>query len=622
MDSGREEKRSLLRDGRDDVGISVCREPGDGRQRRLGGTRRWTRQLSFAFVGSLLLATFLSISLARHRDASPISLLAAHRGGGAQRACDRFYSSQRTLGRPPSTSPQLGGDSGHEREQYVAPCPCGMGRTHLRECDTFLWIGDLHVDLHFDPRVPATGSNGTGVCRQSGIPTDPMSTTDMSEATSSPFGYGRVGCDPPPRLLHSLMQAMRAADPHPAFVLVTGDLSAHAMPNRTAVLHNLRYVTAALHEGLCGGKGRDAPSDVPCRFAVALGNMDVFPDNYIEEGNASDTVEGAADVDTDDPVVHLRDIYRIYTDAGLIDADDATVRQTFLRGGYYRAYDDANVRVLVLNTLYYTVARVFRREMQSTADQQAPGHRPFATIPCAARMSRRTGVADDPAGQLEWLRTELADARRRERAVLLASHVAPGDKDGAPNWCAHYAEAYARILSEFRDVMAMQFFGDHTRDEWRAWRPVGARRGESETAIPALIHPGLTPRKRRFGAPVFRNVFFGKGIGSGRWQHANISPATVVLDYYSWAFPLADTAMRRAMLPPPLRDRPKWRWRYSFCQQYGVADMSPEGMTELARRMAHNDTLLQAYLLRMNDGYEGDIDFDQALLGVKLLDAV
>jgi len=77
-------------------------------------------------------------------------------------------------------------------------------------------IGDIHLDLNYDPTV-----NPDSFCQIGGT----------KSSTVAP--YGRHGCDSPYSLFKSTLEKMKAQNPNPDLIVVPGDMVTHIIPSLT-----------------------------------------------------------------------------------------------------------------------------------------------------------------------------------------------------------------------------------------------------------------------------------------------------------------------------------------------------------------------------------------------------
>lgn len=238
----------------------------------------------------------------------------------------------------------------------------------------FWHITDLHLDWNY-----VAGGNTTDMCHRSSSSVDP--------------GVGPGGsyqCDAPAVLVMAMLAAMKRIEPHPDFILWTGDSGPHYW-NPTPSMDYITNVTKTVFTEL------DQLFPGATVFPV-LGNHDSDPPDTFY-----DTASKASQNGTQ---------YDKYWKAGAFGdhiGPGPNMRETFKRCGYYMkpftTKKGHTVRFIVLNTgLYYN----------NKAVEEEP-------------------VSADPCGQLAWLEERLNETLATpDQMVYLAAHVPPGGFERNP----------------------------------------------------------------------------------------------------------------------------------------------------------------------------------------------
>eukprot|EP00897_Mesotaenium_endlicherianum_P002237 jgi/Mesen1/2040/ME000149S01034 len=284
-----------------------------------------------------------------------------------------------------------------------------------QEIGVFLHISDIHYDPLY--RVGAT----------------PRSSCRGSKVGQQDWVLGQYGCDSPLSLLKSATGEMARVGKHADFIVVTGDSVAHNVSSPEDTLDALAQVDWELQGAFPNGGTKIVYVVGEAELAPALV---LFPHRSCRNGSSHKD--------------WLAQLAVVWNDS-LSQASDNAV-ETFARGGYYLALIEArassnqqrqptNMAVIVLNTLYYAVGA----------------------------FGAAHGGGHDPAGQLAWLRQELASARHWGRTVMIAGHVPPGVNTvgGGPLWHAEYEASYSDIMLEYSDIIVAQVFGYLHRDHFR-----------------------------------------------------------------------------------------------------------------------------------------------------------
>ncbi|GFS19946.1 acid sphingomyelinase-like phosphodiesterase 3b [Elysia marginata] len=322
----------------------------------------------------------------------------------------------------------------------------------------------------------------------------------------SPGPYGDYWCDSPWRLVQSTVDFMadKTRELGVDFVIWTGDTIAHiknedtSLDENLVVLHN---VSAALEAGLPG---------IP--VYASLGNHDFFPDGQAE-ANVSEIYQAVGDM------------WRDWI------SNQAQV-QRFENGGFYATAvrNAPKLRLLALNTnLYYHVNKV-------------------------------TAEMADPAGQFQWMKGQLQEAKASGQKVIITGHVPAGLLvPGAVDWFhPRHKKSFVQILFDHSDVIAATHFGHDHHDGFKV-----LQKPDGSGAVSQFTAPSVTPWRYRIRRPsgdevgnphnpAVRLVEYDRDTG----EH---------LDYHQYFINLTDTNTQ---------NRANWAKLYSFKEAYAVPDMS------------------------------------------------
>ena len=323
----------------------------------------------------------------------------------------------------------------------------------------FLLLTDIHFNPMADPHLVERLAAGE--------PADWLPILNAS-ADKSLGGYG---ADTNWRLLQSALEYMKAAAPHPAFVLITGDFLAHHFREQ--------FNTAAREHSDAAFRGFVAKT---MRF-LALEIEATFPDTPILPalGN-NDEICGDFEMQPNGPF--LADMLPVVS--GLVGnrADPDLGRDWTNYGNYSATVPGASrVRLIFANTVLFS-----------------------------RRYRNACGVPGGDPGQatLTWLSAQLATAERRREHVWLAYHVPPGIDGFAmwhlgscpdkliPMWDQRYAQPAYALLRRYAGTVTASFAGHTHMDDFRLVGEGGHYFGF------VLITPALSPI---FGQnPAFRAV--------------------------------------------------------------------------------------------------------------------
>ena len=280
---------------------------------------------------------------------------------------------------------------------------------HLALLNTFWHFSDLHLDLSY-----AVGSKASNLCHS---PTQP----DKEEDETGAGAAGAYGCDSPPLLALSSLEAMARLQPNVSLILWTGDSSPHwrASPPEQKYIANITNLVFSRLSQLFPG--------VP--VVAAVGNHDISPPDQWPVGGPA--------------------YASLWDQGGFSSHIPSNQQDSFLRCGFYSTRA-AGLDFLVLNTNFYL------------RDHEVEG--------------------DDPCGQLKWLEERLVEAEQRggEGKVYIVGHVPPGGQSwGSPQATVKELHArFLRLLIRFSHLLAGQLYGHTHSDSFRLIRsetgkPVG-----------------------------------------------------------------------------------------------------------------------------------------------------
>jgi sphingomyelin phosphodiesterase acid-like 3 len=308
----------------------------------------------------------------------------------------------------------------------------------------FLALSDIHFDALADPAL---------VDQLAAAPARNWPAL-LARSASPPSRFGQDTNWP---LLRSALQAMRAAQPHPAFLLVPGDFLAHTYRQRfnkstvqpteatyrSFVVKSIQFVAEQLQAAFPGTP-----------VLPVLGNNDADCGDYqLQPGGPflRDTL----------PIVRalLRGGFGPEFDAGWTATGNYNVAHPTLPG----------VRVVFANAVFFSLS-----------------------------YRNACGGGDPATATLDWLQAQLERARRDGGKIWLIYHIPPGvdvyatlRKPGCADAVAMWEEAdaarFAALVHDYADVITASFAGHTHRDEFRLTGPPGGHDGF------VLIVPALSP---------------------------------------------------------------------------------------------------------------------------------
>jgi len=410
--------------------------------------------------------------------------------------------------------------------------------------DTFLIVSDLHFNPMADPSLV------------SALAAADSTKWETVLNRSKPSAFSQYGEDTNWWLLRSSLDAMRTSLPHPAFILVTGDLLAHRFPE---IYKRTRR----------GGKPEDYRQFVfkTVEF-LALQFRKRFPETKVllTPGNNDDDCGDYA-IEAGGPF--LRDT----ADAArkLAHADDE-LRGSWEKLGSYDVPHPAirDARIISLNSVFF-----------SAKYQPAEFNEGCAAVPSSAAAALFT-----------WLDSRLNRAQREHQKVWLMFHIPPG-MDGyssiqhyrsqlkespaespakvcastlVPMWLPKWTEQYAALLEKYRDTIVATFAGHTHSDDFRVIN--------SASTHPAfvLINPPISPIYNQ--NPAFRVATFTKD--------GSIADESV---YY-----LANLLFASSTTPG------EWKREYTFSQAWKMQGVNGTTLSELYNKVERDDAARAQWL--------------------------
>ena len=173
--------------------------------------------------------------------------------------------------------------------------------------------------------------------------------------------------------------------------------------------------------------------------------------------------------------------------------------------------------------------------------------------------------ATDPQGLLTWLYNQLLAAEKAKDVVYIYSHIPPGDQDCLSDWSRHINVLFDR----FEYTIAGLFYGHTHTDEFHVNRGVYSG---NPTKIQWII-PSVTTYS--FHNPSFR-------------VYTADEDTKLVVNFDQYRLNLT-----KANFYP--NTPPTWDLAYSFKEFYGVPDLSPQSVYELALNIGNNQELALKY---------------------------
>jgi len=326
-----------------------------------------------------------------------------------------------------------------------------------------LLVSDIHFEPFWDPAKVAR-LKAAPVSQWKAILEKPDAADREGKFAELQQTCHARGEDTSEALLDSSVTAIHAQAADVKFVMVSGDLMAHAFNCKYATLFpktlpgeyrafaekTLNYVTSRLREALPG---------VP--VYAALGNNDSDCGDYQLDANGR----------------FLKAEANEFT-RGFSPADRPAAEQTFAAGGYYSVKLPTpmeRARLLVLDDVFFS--------------------KKYAT--CGGNTD-----AAESETQIAWLEKELVDARKIHEKVWVMAHIPPGvdpysTAAKGPALCAGKpatmflsSEALPEALAKYGDVIRLAVFAHTHMDEVRWLAPAGENAGQG---VAVKMVPSISP---------------------------------------------------------------------------------------------------------------------------------
>jgi sphingomyelin phosphodiesterase acid-like 3 len=291
----------------------------------------------------------------------------------------------------------------------------------------FIALSDLHLDPFSSPDIATQ------------LVTAPPERWPAILEQSGPDRYGTYGRDSTWALVQSALDQMRAVEPAPAFIVLTGDLIAHRFRQKFEA--TIGQTDEDSYRRFVGKTIAVVGEEIIRRFPgkrifLALGNEDS------ECGDYKLTPHGAFLQDT------------LPLARRLTGAAEASFDRDWLAG---RGYDLSNAAIPRLRMIY--VNSVY--------------------LSAEYRDACGTGATDVGQETLTWLSERLASAERTGESVWLLFHIPPGAdpyatirRGSCPNgltdmWAAGYAQTLVRLVERHARTVTATFAAHTHMDEFR-----------------------------------------------------------------------------------------------------------------------------------------------------------
>ncbi len=397
---------------------------------------------------------------------------------------------------------------------------------HAEQTIPALFISDIHFDPFHDPGK-AKQLVSAPISEWNAIFASAPSADQQQAFDSLQKQCHAKGVDTPPALLQSAVAAMKAGQPDSNFMMIGGDLVVHDFTCRyqtlvpeaspadyqAFVLKTISYVVGEL---------RDAFPGMP--VYTTLGNND----------------SGCSDYQLDPDSSFIADAGGILA-SGLPAGEQQQVKRDFAAEGNYSVMMAApmkNTRLIVLDDTFLS-----------------PKYKT-----CAGKR--------DPSGpdeELQWLKKQLAVARRKGQRVWVLGHIPPGidpystaekfrDVCGGQDPVTFLSSnQLPDLMVEYADVIKFAVFAHTHMDEVRLLQGQGTATASARTVAIKMI-PSISPVHGN--RPSF--------------TVANINPSSAIMQDY--------TVITASNLTG---DNTKWTLEYAYDRTYHQAEFSPAAVATM-----------------------------------------
>ena len=382
--------------------------------------------------------------------------------------------------------------------------------------------------------------------------TDKCSKTKSSDNIQT-YKYGSPGKNPPMSLVNLMFTQMNKQLKNPDILLLLGDFPAHPYaqdlnkPYEDSIYDQLKLSIKLVT--------KEAKTAYPSTIILpVLGNND-FKYNY--------QVPKSAEKEE-----YYNFLFKLWFEDHKVNSllpQFDQIRKTFLIGGFYKLDFPDNLRVIVLNTMYYALAN------KENNDPAATFH------------------------QLKWFKFQLKQAKENGLQVVLIYHVFPGYCYGNPltyNFKETYSKFFEKILREYRKSIIM-IISSHTHvTSFRARRFLKrTRKGQDKTIkrygfyANTLISPAITPVYKN--NPGFSTFFLDRKttnytINDMLYTHFNL---------YKYNKAERDSEFSKEIDPFP------YFFNYSFTKTYRVKDLTANSILGALDLIESNTNLFKEHLM-------------------------
>jgi hypothetical protein len=400
-------------------------------------------------------------------------------------------------------------------------------------------VNDLHFDPFFNPAASTQDD-----CRGP----NPFDLLNIKDTAFAP--YGRYGCDVSPTLTNLLLGKLKEVAGDVDIMLVSGDYTAHDISAKRGVKDSNFSMLKSV---------------ITACFAQYIDPL--FPDTIIIPAIGNNDVEFHYEFPTtEEEAEHyygfLFDLWWNTMGANKKYENKEKVRETLMKGGYFRYDHSKYVSFLAINSLYWSVKNA---KYESKVSHE----------------------------QLDWLEEQLRDAEH-DKKFIINMHVFPGmyhPGERQQFWLDEFNNRFDDIMREQGDKVIM-VNGAHTHiaDIRASWVE------ENSTSVKGLLE-GETIKKAyyaNFVSPSFSPFYLN-------------NPGFTVFDLHDEEHSIDNIKATFLQLDRTYEnsDHELVYHEVDYEEEFGILEWTPEEVLDFMERAQNDDEFFKKYLV-LKLGYRLD----------------
>jgi len=327
--------------------------------------------------------------------------------------------------------------------------------------------------------------------------------------------FGHYDCRPPYSVELSAMLEMPTRIPEecpntePMFVLWTGDSVAKrdGKYSKEAIVYNLQNITEAF------GKLRTAFKNKVPIFPI-IGNHDAFPQHQLPPHE-----------------------YWVYDTLSTLWAPfiGKEAAASLKKCGYYTLGIRKGLRLIALNTVLYYSAN-----------------------------NMTSATANDPGGQIAWLKKTLEEAKKNDEVVYIAGHIPIRGYGGS--FRTHFVEPFLEAMKPYQSIIKGSFWGHCHVDTFQLF-------GNYTSGDFHVGHLASTMGSANYKNPSFRRYLF------------DTSKDYDIQDWRTFYMDLEEANKAGKI---------KWQSLYDAKTAFNIPDATPQSILGLIKNMQNDENLFEA----------------------------